>query len=447
MLRLAAPVVLAELGWMTMGIVDTVMVGRVGPEAIGAVGVGNSLFMGVVIFAMGLMLGLDTLVSRAFGAGEVEDCHRWLLHGVTLALVLSVPFMMILFALSGALQQWRLTPAVVNLTRPYLDALTWSVPLLLLYSAFRRYLQGMGVVRPIMVALISANVINAVFNWMLIFGRLGAPAMGVRGSAWATVFARGMMAALLLGVIVRREWRRSPGLFQTPLRIERARMVRLIGLGLPAASQVTLEIGVFATATVLAGRLPAVALAAHQIAINIAAFTFMVPLGVGSAGAVRVGQAIGRRDPAGASRSGWTALVLGGGFMACSAACFLLLPGLLIGVFTTERTGGRRGCLAAHGWGGLPVVRRCPDGGDRRSARAGRHPDAHGLESCRTLVRRSSTRVSPVFPGRHGRGGPVVGVVQRPDHLRRGPPAGLVGTHRGGIPLAAAVRQEGAFNG
>jgi MATE family multidrug resistance protein len=113
-------------------------------------------------------------------------------------------------------------------------------------------------------------------------------------------------------------------------------MARLIGLGLPAASQITLEVGVFATATILAGRLPAAALAAHQIAINIAAFTFMVPLGVGSAGAVRVGQAIGRRDPAAASRSGWTALLLGCGFMACSAACFLLLPRLLIGVFTTD---------------------------------------------------------------------------------------------------------------
>jgi MATE family multidrug resistance protein len=113
--------------------------------------------------------------------------------------------------------------------------------------------------------------------------------------------------------------------------------MRLIGLGLPAASQITLEVGVFAAATALAGRLPAAALAAHQIAINIAAFTFMVPLGVGSAGAVRVGQAIGRRDPAGAARAGWTALLFGAGFMTCSAALFLLLPGVLIGAFTADR--------------------------------------------------------------------------------------------------------------
>src|SRR6478735_12660594 len=108
MIRLAAPVVMAELGWMTMGIVDTLMVGRLSPEAIGAVGVGSSLFISVAIFSMGLMLGLDALVSRAFGAGDLEDCHRWLVHGVTLALVVSLPFMLVLFQIGGALEGWGL---------------------------------------------------------------------------------------------------------------------------------------------------------------------------------------------------------------------------------------------------------------------------------------------------------------------------------------------------
>jgi MATE family multidrug resistance protein len=337
MIRLAAPVVLAELGWMTMGIVDTLMVGRLSPEAIGAVGVGSSLFISIAIFAMGLMLGLDALVSRAFGAGDLEDCHRWLVHAVALALVASPLFMLILFGMAALLGRWGLTPTVLELARPYLTALTWSLPPLLLYSAFRRYLQGMGVVRPIMVALFSANLVNALFNWILIYGHFGAPALGVRGSAWSTVLARVMMATHLFVVIVRRERGRRPGLFETSLRINRAWMKRLIGLGLPAASQITLEVGGFAAATALAGRLPPASLAAHQIAINIAAFTFMVPLGVGSAGAVRVGQAIGRRDLTGAARAGWTALLFGVGFMACSAAVFVLLPGALIGAFTADR--------------------------------------------------------------------------------------------------------------
>jgi MATE family multidrug resistance protein len=243
----------------------------------------------------------------------------------------------VLLALSSILEGWGLTPQVLALTRPYLEAVAWSAPPLLVYSAFRRYLQGMGVVRPIMVALLLANIVNVVFNWILIFGHLGAPAMGVSGSAWATVLARVMMAGMLLAVIIRRERGRRPGLFETSLRIDPSWIRRMIRLGLPAATQITLEVGVFAAATALAGRLPPVALAAHQIAVNFAAFTFMVPLGVASAGAVRVGQAIGRRDPEGAARAGWTALLFAVVFMSGSALAFLLSPRVLIGAFTSNR--------------------------------------------------------------------------------------------------------------
>ena len=336
MLSLAFPVVMAELGWMTMGLVDTLMVGRLSPEAIGAVGIGTSLFMGVCIFGMGLLLGLDTLVSHAFGASRVDDCHRWLLHGVALSLLLSAPITGIVLALSAALAGWGLHPDVLRLTQPYLNVLAWSIPPLLLYASFRRYLQGMGVVRPVMIALVLANILNVFVNWLLIFGRLGAPAMGVRGSAWATVGARVVMAGVLLGVILYREHGRRPGLFETSLRIEPSRMRQLLALGLPAAGQVTLEVGVFAAATALAGRLAPASLAAHQIAINLAAFTFMVPLGVASAGAVRVGQAVGRRDPAGAARSGWTAILFGALFMSSAAAAFLIVPRTLIGAFTSD---------------------------------------------------------------------------------------------------------------
>ncbi|MEO8076683.1 MAG: MATE family efflux transporter, partial [Acidobacteriota bacterium] len=200
-----------------------------------------------------------------------------------------------------------------------------------------RYLQGMGIVRPVMIALVSANVLNVFFNWILIDGRLGAPAMGVEGSAWATVAARAGMAGFLLTAIVRHERGNRPGLFDTPMRIEAARLRRLVALGLPAASQVTLEVGVFAAATALAGQLPAIALAAHQIALNFVALTYMVPLGVASAGAVRVGTAVGREDAAGVIRSGWTALLFGTLFMSCAAAVFLLMPRILISAFTTDQ--------------------------------------------------------------------------------------------------------------
>ena len=336
MTRLAMPVVMAELGWVTMGLVDTLMVGPLGAEAIGAVGLGSSVFMGIVVFAMGLLLGMDTLVSHAFGAGRLDDCHRWLVHGTALAVLLTFPFTGLLWWVTRSLEALRLEPAVLELTRPYLSVVNWSVLPLLLYAAFRRYLQGMAVVRPVMIALISANVVNAILNWVLIFGKFGAPALGVAGAAWATVGSRIAMSGFLLAVIVYREWGERPGLFETPLRIEGDWMRRLVHLGARAAAQLTLEVGVFAASTALAGRLAAVALAAHQIAINIAALTFMVPLGVASAGAVRVGHAIGRGDPEGAARAGWTALVIGAGFMSLAAAAFVLVPSVLIGAFTND---------------------------------------------------------------------------------------------------------------
>jgi len=342
MFTLALPVVLAEMGWMTMGMVDTLMVGRLGPEAIGAVGLGTSVFMGVSIFAMGLLLGLDTLVSQAFGANDIDACHRWLLHGVVLALGLSLPIMALLFWISSGLDAWGLDPGVLALTRPYVEIVTWSVPPLLLYASFRRYLQGMGVVRPVMLALLGANLVNVFVNWLLIFGHLGAPAMGVAGAAWATVLSRvAMMGALLATILYReRDARRltpgrTGGVFGV-MTIELAWLRKLLGLGLPAAAQLTLEVGAFAAATALAGRLAPASLAAHQIAINYAALTFMVPLGIASAGAVRVGHAVGRRDPQGASRAGWTALLFATLFMSVAALAFLAMPRLLLLAFSDD---------------------------------------------------------------------------------------------------------------
>lgn len=335
MFSLAAPVVIAELGWITMGMVDTLMVGPLGPEAIGAVGLGSSLFVAVAIFAMGMLLGLDPLVSQSFGAGRHDECRRWLLQGVYLALILAIPSTVGVFLLVDSLDQWRMNADVLRLTRPYLEVVAWSLVPLLVYFAFRRYLQNVGIVRPIMLTLIGANLLNVVVNWMLINGRLGAPAMGVAGAAWATVLSRVAMVASLLVVIVVRE-RHSMSSVHVPWRIDLQRIRKLVVLGFPAAMQLTLEVGVFAAASALAGRMLPVSLAAHQIALNLAGFTFMVPLGLASAGAARVGHAVGRGDHAGAARAGWTALALGALFMSAAALIFTVIPRQLISAFTSD---------------------------------------------------------------------------------------------------------------
>jgi MATE family multidrug resistance protein len=336
MLALASPVVLAELGWMAMGVVDTLMVGPLGPEAIGAVGVGSSLFMALAVFGMGILLGLDTLVSQSYGANRIEECHRWLLHGAAMAVALAVPVTLACFGVLASVQLWGLDPRVQPLTREYLGAVLWSTLPLLLYAAFRRYLQALTLVRPVMIALVSANAINALANYTLIYGSFGFPALGVRGAAWATVISRIYMASFLLLAIIVAERRSRLGLWETPLGIELARCRRLLVLGFPAAMQIVLEVGVFAAATTLAGRLAPASVAAHQIALNLAAVAFMVPFGISSAAAVRVGHAVGRRDPGGTARAGWAALMLGAGFMMLAALAFVSAGRFLIGAFTTD---------------------------------------------------------------------------------------------------------------
>lgn len=336
MVRLAVPVVFAELGWTAMSTVDTLMVGRLSAEAIGAVSLGSGIFLGVTIFGMGMLLGLDTLISQAFGAGRLRDCHRSLIHGVYAALMLTVPLTAILWAVIGALPRLGINPVVLELTVPYLTPVAWSLLPLLLYAASRRFLQATGHETAVMVTLVIANVVNALTNWVLVFGKWGFPALGVVGAGWATFASRIAMAVVLLGAIVWFENERGHGLFHTSFGIEWSRFRELFALGLPAALHITLEMGLFSVATALAGRLDAASLAAHQIALSVAATTFMVPLGVSSAGAIRVGLAMGARDPQRVRHGGWLAISLGVGFMAVAALTLFVFPRNIINLFTSD---------------------------------------------------------------------------------------------------------------
>jgi MATE family multidrug resistance protein len=336
MLRLAGPVVLAEIGWMSMGIVDTIMVGPLGPAPIGASGLSNSLFFAIAIFGMGVMLGLDALVASSYGAGRLDECVRWLQHGIVVALVVAPTITAIFYAALTTSGHWGLHPVVRAMAQPYMAILGLGALPLLLYATFRRYLQGIHVVRPVMIALISANAVNAFGNWVLIWGHLGMPALGITGSAWATVAARVYMAAFLGVAVVRAERALRAGAPPVPFVFDRTRVARLLALGLPAASQVTLEVGVFAAVSALAGMLDPVSLGSHQIALNLAALAFMVPLGLSSAAAVRVGHAVGARDDVRVRHAGWTALAVTAAITAAVGAAFIAAPIPLLRVFTRD---------------------------------------------------------------------------------------------------------------
>ena len=336
LLALAIPVILSELGWMSMSIVDTIMVGRLSAEAIGAVGMGNAIYYAPALFGIGILLGLDTLVSQAYGRGDFDDCHRWLSQGVYIAIAFTPVLMVFLWAAPLAFSHLGVNRAVSQQTADYLRMLNWGTLPLLLYAAFRRYLQGVKYIGPVTFALISANLINWAGNWALISGHLGFPAMGVRGSALSTCLARVYMAGVLIFAAWKNEARRGHSLFAHWPGVIFSRIRSLLKLGVPAAGQIVMEVGAFGAATVMAGRLSPVALAAHQIALNCAAFSYMVPLGTSAAAAVAVGHAVGAGDGPRARRAGWLALAIGVGFMACAAIVFLLAPHAVLVVYTNQ---------------------------------------------------------------------------------------------------------------
>jgi MATE family multidrug resistance protein len=339
-LRLAIPLVLAELGWMSMAIVDTMMVGRLpnSATAMGAVSLGSNIFIVLALFGGGLLMGLDTLVSQAFGAGHREDCHRSLLNSIYLSIALTPFLTAAVWLLPTLLWRMNVDPGILSLAIPYTKALAVGLLPLLLYFAVRRCLQAMNMVKPVAFALVTANIINALGNWILVYGKWGVPGMGAVGSGWSTAISRLYLASVLVGYLLWYDRKHRTELLRTPIDIDLPRIRRLITLGMPAALQFTLESGVFALVTTLIARLGAVPLAGHQIALNTVAFTYMVPLGIASAAAVRVGQAIGRGDPRGAGDAGGTAIFLGAAFMTCASAALLIFPRWIARMYTPDET-------------------------------------------------------------------------------------------------------------
>ncbi|MGB6387533.1 MAG: MATE family efflux transporter [Terriglobales bacterium] len=337
-LRLALPLIIAEIGWMSMGVVDTIMVGRLpnSAVAIGATGLGQSLYNSIAIFGGGLLLGMDTFVAQAYGRDDVQDARHSLVNGFFLALVLTPILMLLVSFWPTLMQRFGVSLELVQPMQPFLRALNWGTLPLLCYFALRRYLQAVHVVNPIMFALISANIVNLVGDWALIYGHLGFPAMGITGSGWSTCGARIYMVIILLITLAYVESKRSLPDAMGIIRIDLKRVWALLTLGAPAATQILCEIGAFSAATALCAKLGPVPLSGHEIALNCAALTFMVPLGISSAAAVRVGHQLGRGDPTRAHLAGWSAIVLGAGFMTSTGLLFVAFSKQISRLFTPD---------------------------------------------------------------------------------------------------------------
>lgn len=334
MLRLAIPVVIVQVGMMAMGVVDTVMVGHISAQALAAVALGNLYFFTLAVFALGTLMVLDPVVAQAVGAGDRPAVARAVQRGVIIAALLTVPAVVLLTSAAPVFSLARQPAEVIPLASAYAIRTAPGTFPFLLFVVFRQTLQSMGRTAPIVGAIVGANLANGVLNWMLVFGHLGFPAMGVVGSAWATTISRVLLVLWL--------WAASRGDLDpllSPMRPEVWQLqplVRMFRLGIPIGAQHVLEFGAFALVALMMGWMGTQAMAGHQVAINLAALTFMVPLGVGDAASVLVGQAVGRGDAEGTRGAARAAFACGVAFIAMTGAIFLSLPEPLARLYSRD---------------------------------------------------------------------------------------------------------------
>lgn len=334
LLRLAIPVVTVQVGMMLMGTVDTIMVGRVSAEALAAVALGNVYSSFGIFFATGVLMAIDPVVAQAVGAGDRRGAALGVQRALVLAVLLALPVTVVHFFAGAVLTLVRQPADVIPLADRYV---TWLVPGILpflLFTVFRQTLQALGRLRAIVVTIVAANLLNVLLNWMFIFGNLGAPALGVGGSAIATSGSRWFMALAILSLgwfalaETLRPWQ--------PLATRAAALGRMFRLGLPIGLQYLLELSAFGAVAILAGVLGTQAVAGHQIALNVAALTYMVPLGVSAAAAVLVGHAVGRASGEDARRRAVTSLLVGVAFMATTGLILFALPGPIARLYTDD---------------------------------------------------------------------------------------------------------------
>lgn len=341
LLRLAGPLVVGQLGGIAMNTTDTIMVGPLGAQSLAAAGLGNAIFMSLLVVCTGTLMGMSPLVSQAFGAGDRRECRRVMVQGLWLAGILSVPMTLVCFLglrIARALEQ---PEAVSQLAGGYLVAIAWGVLPMLLFMAIRQYLDGMGLTRPAMVMTFLGVAVNIVGNYLLIYGftvrvplagTLSVSPGGLVGAGWSTTICRwAMFLAMVIYILRRRDL--AVGVRLVPVA---ARLRRMAAIGAPIGGQLMAEIGVFALAVVMMGWISPIAQAAHQVTINIASATFMVALGTSLAGSIRVGQHVGAGSRRGVHRSVLTTYLVVISFMALCALAFLAAPRWLLGLYTDD---------------------------------------------------------------------------------------------------------------
>ena len=336
--QLGAPLAVGELGWMSTYIVDALMIGRLPDSAlaIGASGIGNTVYYGIVFFAIYLLNGLETIVSQAAGRGNRDECVRITAQSMWIVLLGTPAVMLLSMGAVHALPLFGVGRELTDETIRYTRVLIWSTPPLMLYMALRRLLQSINRVAFISISLITAGAVNWLGDWLLVFGHWHLPALGLVGSGAATIAVRfWMLLVLLVGtVFALRQINVRPTLAM--MRPDAARLKALLQIGWPSGLEFSLELGISTFTTVLCARLSTLAVASQQVALDLNAFAYMVPLGMSYAALIRSGQAAGRGELAGVKRATNATLFVTLSLTACTSAAFCAFPHRLASLYTND---------------------------------------------------------------------------------------------------------------
>jgi MATE family multidrug resistance protein len=331
--RLAGPVVAAQLGLMAMGFVDTVMVGRLGPDALAGIALGNTVFFTLFVVAMGTVQAVGPMVSQAHGAGDAACVTRSARQGLWLAALIAGPAMLLVWHLRPILEAVGQDPVAVAGAEGYLRAIVWGFPPALAFVALRSFVESIGRPLPVTLITLAGVAVNAAANYALMYGAFGLPALGLVGTGWASTVVYWFLFAALAALVARGRPFRRYRVFEALRTPDLATLRALVDIGWPMGVSRGVEAGLFMMTALMVGTLGATALAAHQVAIQCASFTFMLPLGISIAGAVRVGQAAGRGDADAVRRAGWTSVALATTVMTATAVLFWTQPRLLVGLY------------------------------------------------------------------------------------------------------------------
>jgi len=335
-LRVGWPLIVNNLAIMGINLTDTIMAGRLNTETLAAIATGGAIWTILFIFGMGIIMALSPITAQLVGSGQDKKVGSYIRQGLWLSIFIGIPLTLLGQNAEPAFAIFKLEPELISYASDYLDAITLSLPFVMFYMSLRMVSEGIGHTRPIMYITLFCVCTNIFFNWVLMYGNLGFPAMGAKGCGYASMLNFIIMAVFLTLYVKRTKVYEVLEIFKQFEWPNYKILKEIFALGVPISITTVAEMGLFACATLLMGTFGTNTVAAHQIAINYAAFMFMVPFGASAACTSVIGNLIGQNKLQAARHAGFTGISLSVGFMSLSAIVMILFAQSIIGLYTTD---------------------------------------------------------------------------------------------------------------